>query len=172
MFATTLAILLNTISPALSDTGDTGDTGDTETCRDWVITPDEATAFSGQSRNFGIDVLNECRPDMTCAWALSSNLGTLVEAKGLKVEWYAPEEPPPECETQETSVTATCTWRGFTKNSTAALRFRCTDEERAQNELSSVKNLSVAGGGCSNRFSGESALLLLPLALFGRRRKL
>ncbi len=172
MFVATLVLFLAAPPPALSDTGDTGDTGGIETCRDWEITPDESTVYSGQSRSFGLDVLNECRSEMTCTWSLSSNLGELVEGKGLKVEWYAPADPPPECETQETSVTATCTWRGFTKNSTAAIRFRCTAEERAQNELSQVQNLSVAGGGCSNRMSGESALLLLPLALFGRRRKL
>jgi hypothetical protein len=159
-----IAALLALGLPVLADTGVTS-------CRDWSIVPDSVTATSGMDLVFRIDTARSCQVGLECAWSMSQDLGTLSAAEGFSITWMAPHEPPVNCISVKASLTATCTlWGEESRSSTADITFRCTDQQRE--DLEEERNAhSPQGGGCGSPGSAQ-ALLLLPLGLWGLRRRL
>jgi hypothetical protein len=149
---------------ALADTG----TGD---CRDWALVPDEVSAFTDLEQRFRIVTPFACQDDLDCHWRLSQAVGTLDAEQGLAVTWTAQHDPPDNCNPLMTSLMVTCTlWETDTRVATADITLRCTDEQRLALEAERAAH-SPQGGGCGSAGSAE-ALLLLPLGLWGLRRKL
>ncbi len=163
MLAASLLIALS--QPVAADTGQV-------LCKDWTLKPDAVTTTSGWEHLFRIDTLRECRDDMECVWSLTSDVGSLQTAEGLNVWWDAPPDPPEWCEPLDTSLVATCVlWGSFTRTASADIQVRCTDEEREQLAQEMAELYTVQGGGCTSPARSEALLLLLPLGLFGLRRR-
>jgi hypothetical protein len=161
-----LSALLALAPAALADTGE-------EHCVDWGVTPSSLYTSSSNSHLFRIDTLRECRSGLECIWSLTNAVGELGSSDGLNVWWYAPGDPPDECEPLDTSLVATCVlWESYTRTATVDIQVRCTDEEREQLAQERAELLSVQGGGCTSAPAAQSLLLLFPLGLFGLRRRL
>jgi hypothetical protein len=156
--------LLALVLPALADTG-------VVDCRDWVVVPDEVSAFTDLEQRFRVVTPNWCQVGTECTWHLTEALGALDAETGLSVIWTAPHDPPPNCNPLMTSLVATCTlWETDTRNSTADITLRCTEEQRRALEEERAAH-SPQGGGCGAASPAE-ALLLLPLGVWGVRRRL
>jgi hypothetical protein len=161
-----LSALLTLAPPVAADTG-------VELCKDWSVTPDTITTSFGNEHLFRIDTLRQCRSDLDCVWSMTTELGELESDSGLNVWWNAPSEPPDECEPLDSSLVATCVlWGSYTRTASADIQVRCTDDERDQLAEERAALLSVQGGGCTSPQRAEALLLLLPLGLFGLRRRL
>ncbi|MFH1464859.1 MAG: hypothetical protein ABIO70_10785 [Pseudomonadota bacterium] len=156
--------LLALVLPAQADTG-------IASCRDWAVVPDGLTAYTDMEVFFRIDTPRACQVGLDCSWSLSQAVGTLSATEGFSVTWTTPHDPPLNCDPLDVSLTATCTlWGAEARADSADLKVACTDTQR--DDLEAERNAhSPQGGGCGSA-GPVQALLLLPLGLWGVRRRL